>query len=352
MTVAPSTATRVPWSVWGHVHATDTLSRAVETDRVRHAYLFGGPAGVGKRTVAREFAKALTCLERPSGGSPCGRCRSCRKIDRGVHPDVQVFDLAAQTAATAGKGTGKNTSLTIETVRSLCATAVLRPVEGKWRVIIVDDAESMGEAAQEALLKTLEEPPSFAVIVLLASDAELLLPTVRSRCQTIDFALVPRGVIERGLIARGVASGEAALLAGAAGGSPGWAVRASTDPKMLAARNAIVERALEWVVDAPGGRAITALKLADTFSKRRTDVFADLETVLGIWRDALLLKADVPAGMIHVPHADRLSRAAASWSLAQVHTALRSVRQCIADLEANVRPRLAIEAMVLQWPTP
>jgi hypothetical protein len=157
-------------------------------------------------------------------------------------------------------------------------------------------------------------------------------------------------MIEDGLKSSGLAVERAAELAGAAGGSPGWAIRAASEPKLLEERVAVVRRALDWIVADPGSRVVTAIRMGDTFSKKRPEVFGELETVLGVWRDALLLKTSVPDATTFPAQTATLVRTIESWSLLEVHRALVSVRQCIADLEANVRPRLAIESMVLQWP--
>jgi DNA polymerase-3 subunit delta' len=337
------------WPVWGHGATVRTLVHAIAVDRVRHAYLVAGSDGVGKKTLALAFASALACLEPPAPGIPCGSCRSCRKIARGVHPDVQVFGLASQIAA-AGKSGGKNTTLTIETVRGMTADAVLRPVESRWRVLILDDAEAMQETAQEALLKSLEEPPAYAVILLLANDAELLLPTIRSRCQTIELSPLPRGVIVHGLRERGEAPERAEALAGAANGLPGWAIRAAEQPKLLTERLASIEQAISWIEATPYERIVAAVKMGDSFTKRRPAVFRELETALGVWRDAMLLNTGQRRAVSFPSAADTIARVTGNLSLAAIHAALRSVRQCIVDLEANVRPRLAIESMVLQWP--
>jgi DNA polymerase-3 subunit delta' len=338
------------WPIWGHRQAVVTLSQAAATNRVRHAYLISGPEGVGKKALASTFAQALCCLQPTVPGVPCGECRSCRKIARGVHPDVQTFGIESQIASTS-KSTGKNTTLTIETIRAMTSTAVLRPVEGDWRVIVVDDAELMQETAQEALLKTLEEPPAFAVIALLANDAELLLPTVRSRCQTIELSLLSRTQIERGLIEKRIDPARAEEIAGAAGGAPGWAIRAIEQPKLLNDRREVLERSLNWVRATPYERVVTAIRLGDSFTKRRQVVFRELEVALGVWRDALLLKSGLATAVMFPSASAELAQVIEAWPLQKVHAALRSVRQCIADLEANVRPRLAIESMVLQWPT-
>ena len=339
------------WPVWGHDAAVEMLQGAVARDRVRHAYLIAGPDAVGKAALALAFAAALSCLEPPAPGLACGACRSCRKIGRGVHPDVQSWDLARQ-AATAEKSGGKNTSMTIETVRELCATAALRPMEGRWRVVLVDDAETLQETAQEALLKTLEEPPAFMTLLLLADDLELLLPTIRSRCQVIELRPVPRATVAASLVAAGLPEPRAVEVAALAGGRPGWAHRAAADPKLLQRRQETVDRALAWVAGSGYDRLVTAVRLGDTFTKKRGEVFADLETLLGVWRDALLLHAAQPTYLTHRGEtAERLQELARGWALDDVHRAVCAVQTCIGDLEANVRPRLAMESMVSQWPT-
>jgi DNA polymerase-3 subunit delta' len=269
---------------------------------------------------------------------------------RGVHPDVQTYDLARQAMATGQRG-AKSATLTIDTVRELCGTAALRPMEGRWRILLLDDAETLQEIAQEALLKTLEEPPPFLVMVLLANDAELLLPTIRSRCELIELRSLPRAVIRDGLLGAGIEPMLAEELAGLAGGAPGWALRAAADPALADQRRQAVENALAWIAGSGYDRLVTAVRLGDAFSKRRFEIFADLDTVLGVWRDAMLLRAGLSNFLTYRGQIDRLADLISNWPLNAIHRAARSVQTCIADLEANVRPRLALESMVLQWPT-
>jgi DNA polymerase-3 subunit delta' len=337
------------WPIWGHVAQTTQLAQAVEFGRVRHAYLFAGPDGVGKTEVARDFAQALNCLAPPSPGVPCGTCLACQKITRGTHPDVQTFSLASQELM-AERKSGKNTTLTIETVRDLCAATVLRPMEGRWRVILVEDAEALQEVAQEALLKTLEEPPQFMVLILLADDAEILLPTIRSRCQIVELRPVSASVIIDGLIESGVSAAEADRIAALSAGRPGWARRAAEDPKLVTTKSDSINRALSWIETNGYQRLVTAVRLGDTFSKKRHEIFKDLDTLLGVWRDVLLLATSVPNYLTNRGFEERIRDLARSWTVGEIHTAVCAVQTCISDLDANVRPRLAMEAMVLQWP--
>jgi DNA polymerase-3 subunit delta' len=313
--------------------------------------LFGGPDGVGKTTLALAFARALVCQSPPAAGRACGHCLGCRKVGRGVHPDVQTFSLATQAAASEKSG-GKNTTLTIETVREITSGTALRPTESRWRVILVEDAETLQAVAQEAFLKTLEEPPRFVVLILLCDDPELLLPTIRSRCELVELRRAPRSAVVASLLAVGVPAATAESIADQAGGLPGLARRVAEDPKALTRAQDAVERALSWIGSGGYERLVTAVRLGDGFSKRRAEVFTDLETLLGVWRDALLLHAAQDPHLTYRGIAERLHALAGGWDLADLNRAVRATLTCIADLEANVRPRLALEAMVLQWPTP
>ncbi|MBA3415948.1 MAG: DNA polymerase III subunit [Chloroflexia bacterium] len=341
----------VSWRVWGHGAAVVSLQRAIRANRVSHAYLIAGAEGVGKRTLAQNFAQALCCpVDRPDPAIPCGVCRSCRRVDRGSHPDVQTVSLRTQAVA-AEKPGSKNTSLTIDTVRSLRSSAALRPMEATRRVLIVDDAETLQGAAQEALLKTLEEPPPTVSIVLLANDAEALLPTIRSRCQAIELHPVGSAAIEAGLVGTGVDGGAARELAVLAAGRPGWAVRAAADPGVRQRQAEAVERAVAWIESGPYERLVTAVRTGDGFAKKRDEVFADLEAILGVWRDVMLVAGGVARHATHLPQMPAIEALAESTGLAEAAVALASTRRCLADLEANVRPRLALEGMVLAWPT-
>jgi len=337
------------WPVWGNQSAVATMCDAIVHDRLRHAYLIGGPAGVGKTAFAMAFVSALCCDTPPVPGQACGSCLSCRKIARGVHPDVQTFSLASQAAASEKSGS-KNTTLTIETVRELSSGTALRPTEGRWKVILIEDTESLQEIAQEALLKTLEEPPRFVVLLLLCDDPELLLPTIRSRCQIVDLRRVPRAAIVDGLVARGVNPARAEEVASVSGGLPGLANEIADNSKVLARQQESVKQALDWIEGSGYDRLVTAVRLGDSFTKKRPDVYHGLETLLGVWRDALLMHATQLTHMTYRGIAERLYALAAGWTLVDIHAGICSVQQCLADLEANVRPRLALESMVLQWP--
>ena len=337
------------WPVQGQDHAVSSLRTAVSRGATRHAYVFSGAEGSGKAWLATVFAQALQCDQPPEPGVPCLTCRSCRKITRGVHPDVRTFDLGRQAVMSERSG-GKNTTMTIETVRELAATSGLRPMESRWRVVIVEDAETLQETAQEALLKTLEDPPGFMVLILLADDAEVLLPTVRSRCQQVDLHHVARPIIAESLSASGIAEDVARELAALAAGRIGWAHRAAREPNLVARRRAAVDDAMTWIEADGYHRLVTAVRMGDAFARKRDETFQSLEAVLGLWRDALLIRLELVPFLTYPAAASQLSAMLAAWDVGALHRAIDSVQACIQDLESNVRPRLALEAMVLEWP--
>src|SRR5215831_3900257 len=170
--------------VSAHRRIVELLSRSVSRGMLPPSLIFAGPAGAGKRQTALAVAQALNCLT-PNVSDPqssnhfavdaCGRCAACVRIARGVHPDVLIVEP------------GDSGTIKIDQVRDVVDRAAYRPFEGKRRVVIVDDADALVAAAQNALLKTLEEPPPSSIFILLTPRPDVLLPTVRSRCPRLSF---------------------------------------------------------------------------------------------------------------------------------------------------------------------
>lgn len=343
------------WGILGHERAIEALRRAIVRESVVHAYLFTGAQGSGRYTLASRFAQALNC-EWPDGsgavGDPCRQCRSCRKIERGVHPDVRRFDLATQDEAAARDRTAsKNTALSIDTVRAIQAGITLRPFEGQWAVTIVGDAESMRGDAASAFLKTLEEPPPFAVVILIARDAGVVLPTIRSRCQVIELHPVERGRIERALVASyGLPSAEARSLATMARGRPGWAIAAAADPEFLPSRAEEAHTRLGLLQGAPIDRLDWAERLADRYrAGHRDEVLRELDAWVEFWRDMLLVTAGCGRLATMPIEVDGPALPAGHMGLDCVHRALTKTREASQLLDRNVSPRLVLTAMVRSW---
>jgi DNA polymerase-3 subunit delta' len=237
--------------------------------------------------------------------------------------------------------------VTIETVRRLRATAALLPLESARRVLQVEDAETLLEPAQQALLKTLEEPPPAVTIVLLADEPERLLDTVRSRCQEVIVRPVSEAAVMRALRAADVDDALAGELAALSRGCPAWALHAAAAPKELEARRTEREAAQRWLAASSYERLVTAFKLGEQFGKRRDDVIGTVQAAVQALRDEMLRAAGIAAEASSGVGSAIFSPAT---STAVFGRAIAASLRCLSDLESNVRPRLALEAMVVTWP--
>ncbi|MBR3644237.1 MAG: DNA polymerase III subunit gamma/tau, partial [Parasporobacterium sp.] len=160
--------------VVGQEYVVKSIRNAVRNDKVGHAYLFCGPRGTGKTTMARLLAKSVNCENRAE--APCGHCENCIASANGSHPDIIEIHAANETH--------------VENIRELIDRARLAPMQGKYKIYIIDEVHQLSSAASSALLKTLEEPPENVIFVLATTDPQKLLPTIISRCQRFDFTSV------------------------------------------------------------------------------------------------------------------------------------------------------------------
>jgi DNA polymerase-3 subunit delta' len=208
--------------------AISILRRALRSGRTHHAYLFAGPEGVGKELAARALAARLLCEGQiAADADACGRCAACGLVAAGNHPDLHVIDRGLRQFHPERKvRQSKGLFLGVDLIRHfLIEPATTTPMRGRARVFLVREAERMNEEAQNALLKTLEEPPGRARLILVTSSALRLLPTIRSRCQLIPFDLLPTPFVQQRLLAAAhLSSDEAVTLARLSGGQLGAAL--------------------------------------------------------------------------------------------------------------------------------
>lgn len=218
--------------VIGQKLASTVLLRAVREEKVTHAYLFSGPESVGKMTTALAFASALNCQNPTENGDACGQCVSCRMISEGNHPDVQTISPSgAQTK--------------IEQMKELRRSANFAPVVGKWKVMVVEQADTLNEAAANSILKTLEEPPAYLIIILLSKNPVLILPTIRSRCLVIRFANAGEDELKEALMSRfGAGEDEARFLTAYSEGRPGAAISLVGNENFFEWRRQVVNLAI------------------------------------------------------------------------------------------------------------
>ena len=275
--------------VVGHRRLVDLLSRAVARDSLPPSLILAGPSGVGKKRAAVAVAQALNCLSPRSGKDfdSCGTCPACTRIARGVHPDVLIVEP------------GDSGSIKVDQVRDVVDRANYRPFDGKRRVVIIDDADALVPSAQNALLKTLEEPPASSVFMLVTSRPDLLLPTVVSRCPRLRFRALDDADVVAVLKSMGKSETEARAAAVSADGSISRALDASTG-ELVEARD-VARRVLKQAAATadPRQRLEGSKDLLENTGKGsaedRSQVAAHLRAMASLVRDVELLstRADV-----------------------------------------------------------
>ena len=372
----------------GHEAASAAIRQMVEGRRP-HALLLVGLPSVGKTTLAVDLAAGLLCdaTQASDRGRPCRTCRACRMVDSGNHPDLHRI---------APDGPGGQ--IRIDGIRRLASELALLPVEGGARVAIVEAAHRLNDDAQNALLKTLEEPPSGVTIVLCADDEDRLLPTVRSRCARLRLGQVDTRSIEGLLAERGL--GDASLgarVARLAGGRPGLAIAYAAAPEAvtiraeiartlvdlldtgrtarLAAIRGLVARAGDLVVALAGVRAAapsgsepsgvdtdgagadgeTAPEAASATARvpaaeRRRAALALLAIAGDLVHDLALAASGDLRGLRDPGLIDDLGAVAARLPAGAAAAALADVARTGELIEANVAPELALDVLVLRWP--
>ncbi|MCS7179396.1 MAG: DNA polymerase III subunit delta' [Anaerolineae bacterium] len=323
------------WDVIGHEWAVHLLRHALEAGELSHAYLFTGPPGVGKGTLARALASALLCQ---GAARPCGACRACRLVAGGNHPDL----FWVQPESDPG-------TLKVEQIRELQRHLSRTPAMGSHRVAILDRFDQATPSAANALLKTLEEPPEFVVLILLAPDTDSLLPTIVSRCQVIPLRPLPVARVADALRERwGLEAERARLLAHLSGGRLGWAVRAATDADLLRRRQQRIEE-MGALLGAP---LTDRFRYAAELAGNPEAVQEALDLWAGWWRDVLLLATGAESAapeesrLTNLDYRPRLEQLAAQYTPAQVLARIQAIRAASERLRRNANPQLTLEVLL------
>jgi DNA polymerase-3 subunit delta' len=351
----------MPFSeVLGHARPLGLLSRSIARGSLPPSLLFTGPEGVGKRLVAQAVAEALNCLS-PVGASTeacatgtlvasaigvapasvpanlpfdaCGACAACKRIAKGTYPDV-LRPGASDTGV-----------IKIEPVREVVAAAAYRPFEGRRRVIIIDDADRLNADAQDALLKSLEEPGASSVFILVSARPETLLPTIRSRCARMRFGRLSAAEVTRVLVERhGMDPDEAHAIAAVADGSPGRALEAGSKAYREARTAALA--ALRTAAKASSPRArlqaatgLTAGKL--TSAGEREELATRITMLASLLRDvALVSQGGGPAELANGDLAADLEELGAAFGSERALQAFAAADRAISALRRNASPKV------------
>jgi DNA polymerase-3 subunit delta' len=328
----------------GHDFQKGILKRAANENLVSHSYLFSGSDGIGKKLVANEFAKLINCKSRDSVDSTnldsaACVCGSCAKIDKGIHPDVIYVQFEGVK------------SIKVEQIREGVEERLfLKSFEGKFKVVIVDEAERMSNGAQNAFLKTLEEPPPNSVIILITSNPDSLLPTIRSRCQLVRFNTLAEELILEELKSRGDLSSEDAIVCSKlSNGSLGRALMMDSD--LIGWRKELIQYLMHLKPDS----AMSIIGLAEYMPL--TSDPEDMERMtlafefISLWlRDLMLIKTDSDKkGITNVDLIESSMQIAEKWDLDNILDKMGALEKTHNDIyNMNANKQLSFENLFIR----
>ena len=334
------------WDIIGHRWAVQLLQSHIRNERVRHAYLFTGPAGIGKRTIALRFAQALCCTDPPEVAEYCGECRACTLIQDGTFSELHLISTAEHERA-----------IKVDQIRGLLRKVSLTPYEGRYHIVLLPRFHVATEQAANALLKTLEEPPRQVILFLTAESIESLLPTIVSRCEVVPLRQLAVSELEVALESRIGNAEKSVLLAGLSAGRPGYALRLAQDEAKLELR----ANRIEELISVIGFDRIERFNFIERWERslrrkfdklvdRRSECISVIELWLSFWRDLLLssLKAREPES-----NPDRVSdihHLASGLTGDEILNATRSLERSIDTIQRNANLRLVLENLMIDLP--
>jgi DNA polymerase-3 subunit delta' len=323
------------WNLAGHEWAVDMLKKNIVNGTTRHAYLFAGPPGLGRRALALRFAQALNCPTPVEPGIPCGECRDCKQIAA-----MQYTDLNVVQAETEG-GT-----LKVDQIREARRTLVLKPYQAKYRVALFLRFQEANDNAANALLKTLEEAPSYAVLILTADNPEQLLPTIVSRCEVLRLRPLKVEEVMKKLESRGVESGRAKLIAHLSGGRFGYALRLLEDESVLGSR----EERLNDLQSLISASRVEKFIYADKLAKDKESMRQAILIWLSYWRDVMLRTARAETPLVNVDRNVEIEDLAGRMDLSIARRVVSGLEDVLEKMERNVNSRLLAEVLLLDLP--
>ena len=326
------------WNLIGHAWAEKILRQHLISGEVHHAYLFTGAPGVGRRSLALEFARALNCTNPPIPGEACGVCSICKHIAL-----MQQADLHLVAPETDGG------MIKVDQIRDLQRSLILTPYEAKYRIALLLNFQRANANAQNALLKTLEEAPRKVILLLTADSTESLLPTISSRCEILPLRPTSIETLTSVLNEQEKLSPEkAALYAHIANGRPGIALHLARDPKTD-------EKRADWINTLHEVLRYSIrqkMKLSESMNKDKNN--DPLTDIIQVWtsfmRDILLVQQGNPASVVNIDYSKQLLNYAGQFNREQVLALIQELMKCLELIEINANPRLMLDNLFLTMP--
>ncbi|NLY66669.1 MAG: DNA polymerase III subunit delta' [Tissierellia bacterium] len=315
--------------IYGHEKTIKVLQRAIEKDNIFHSYLFVGEEAIGKKLVALTFAKTLLCKK--SATEPCNSCNSCLKFDSFNHPDLEFIEPE--------KGLIKK-----EIIDKLIKSMSISPLESKRKIVIIDDCHKMGMEAQNALLKTLEEPPSYVNIILITSNMKNLIPTIVSRTQIIKFNPVENGKIVELLVDKySKDKEEASFIAHFTKGSIGKSIDLSQSQEFFNLR----DNTINHIHSVVKGDRLNIFSSIDFFVENKDQIEEIMDIILYWFRDLLIYKETENPNLILNRDKIQLLFNETFLDTEKINDIIDNVMDTKRLIEQNVNFQLAVETMLL-----
>ena len=324
------------WDLLGHEWASKLLKQHILHGDVRHAYLFSGAPGIGRRSLALAFAQAVNCPQPVSPGEPCGTCRICRQTAAMQQPDLSIIEADQEGGM-----------IKVDQIRNLQRSLSLSPYEARYRIALLVNFNRANPNAQNALLKTLEEAPKQVILLLTADSPENLLPTIASRCEILRLRPVSTEKLESQLQSRWNLSAEKAnLIAHLSDGRVGLAVRMTSEPDLIEKRSTWVDEYLRLVPLNLRER----FSAAENLSKNRDQLRMQLQTWMSLNRDLMMAKNEKKETLTNQDHAKELIDLAEKLSMEQIVAQLKEIDHSLEILEQNANLRLLLENLLISIP--
>jgi len=323
------------WNLVGNGWAVDMLKKHVTNGTTRHAYLFAGPPGLGRRSLALRFAQALNCETPTEAGIPCGQCRDCRQIAAMQYADLTIVQAEAEGG-----------TLKVDQIREARRTLTLKPYQAKYRFALFLRFQEANDNAANALLKTLEEAPSYAVLILTADNPEQLLPTIVSRCEVLRLRPLKVEELMKELESRGIESGRAKLIAHISGGRFGYAQRLLEDDALLEWR----EERLNDLQTLISASRVEKFAYADKLARDKETMRQAVLVWRSYWRDVMLRTAHASTPLVNVDRNVEIEDLAQRLDLPIARQVVSGLEDVLEKMERNVNSRLLAEVLLLDLP--
>jgi len=323
------------WNLVGHEWAVDMLKKHIVNGTTRHAYLFAGAPGLGRRTLALRFAQALNCQTPVDEGIPCGQCRDCKQIEAMQHADLTVVQAESEGG-----------TLKVDQIREARRTLTFKPYQSKYRVAIFLRFQEANDNAANALLKTLEEAPSYAVLILTADNPEQLLPTIVSRCEVLRLRPLKIEEVQRALEIRELEIGQAKLIAHISSGRFGYALKLIESESLLEKR----EERLNDMQSLIAASRVEKFAYADKLARDKDSMRQAILIWLSYWRDVMLRTAQARTPLVNVDRNVEIEDLAGQLDTSVARGVVRGLENALEKMERNVNSRLLAEVLLLDLP--